>query len=94
MSEALIFFTVIYFSIAGVALIIPLVLDIINRIPKKSGRRRKSGRWITHIEHGVTTYVTDKYVECSKCYHKQPNLFNMNFCPNCGADMRERKKTE
>ena len=88
MDEALNLFTVIYFSIAGVALITPLVLDIINRILKKSGRRMNNGRWISHIEHGVTTYVTDKYVECTECHHRQPRLFDMNFCPNCGADIR------
>lgn len=43
---------------------------------------------ITKWEYGVTTYITDKDVECSECGHRQPKLFDMNFCPWCGADMR------
>ena len=44
--------------------------------------------WINRTEYGVTTYITDKDIECSECGHRQPKLFDMNFCPNCGADMR------
>lgn len=54
--------------------------------------RKEKGKWIKHTEYGVTTYVTDKDYECSECHHKQPDLFNMNFCPNCGADMRGESK--
>lgn len=52
------------------------------------GDTKEKGKWINHTEYGVTTYITDKDVECSECGHKQPKLFDMKYCPNCGADMR------
>lgn len=46
---------------------------------------RHKGEWIAH-----TTSVGDKeYIEygrCSEC--GEMALVRMNFCPNCGADMR------
>ncbi|MBR5878860.1 MAG: hypothetical protein IKY91_04855 [Akkermansia sp.] len=46
---------------------------------------RKRGRWILrHVGHG-------HYWECSEC-HQNPCIYvtkDTNFCPNCGADMRE-----
>lgn len=40
----------------------------------------KTGHWIT--EHFVW--------ECDKCHWQQK--FNTNFCPNCGADMRDKER--
>ena len=44
------------------------------------------GEWICHeIED------TLRWKECPVCRFEIPNV-NYNYCPNCGADMRERKK--
>lgn len=49
--------------------------------------KRKRGKWIID-RHGNWA--------CDQCgndpYHC--NMENMNFCPNCGADMREEKEAE
>ena len=50
----------------------------------------KRGRWIE---------VTPKHSKCSCCdvtclIVLYPISANANFCPNCGADMRETKKGE
>lgn len=43
---------------------------------------RPKGKWRTH-QMGMLLWV-----ECSEC-HAQVGTIGMNFCPNCGADMRE-----
>lgn len=49
---------------------------------------RPQGEWIKHeIED------TCRWVECSECHKEYPNI-EMNFCPNCGKDMRGNKKKE
>lgn len=45
------------------------------------------GRWIEHEIPDEPLYGTD--YECSVCGKFQYN--NWNYCPVCGADMRERK---
>lgn len=42
---------------------------------------RPQGEWITH----QTGYLI--WEECNQC-HAQVGTVGMNFCPNCGADMR------
>lgn len=44
---------------------------------------RIKGKWIIHQTGLLLT------AECDKC-HCQVGTINMNFCPNCGADMREK----
>jgi len=52
--------------------------------------KRKTGHWIpqdhNHTHGNVSTLIYFPPV-CSECGHAGD--FNMNFCPNCGADMRE-----
>ena len=47
---------------------------------------RINGLWIEH-DDGITA------CECSVCHEKynlyEEDVFGRNFCPNCGADMRE-----
>lgn len=47
---------------------------------------RPKGKWIEYDEDELYTG------ECSCCKWKallyESNVLNMNFCPNCGADMR------
>ena len=64
---------------------------------------RPKGRWVIEKRHTVSqnAYMDDNYFasatcsECSFCIHAEcasfgyPKLNTTNFCPNCGADMRE-----
>ena len=59
----------------------------------------KQGEWIDKGWHGDWQFETDgrgncwHEYECSKCgFHNKGS--KSNFCPNCGADMRERKDNE
>ena len=46
----------------------------------------KEGHW---VEHGVKEgFLVEKYT-CSECDYYSGNR-TTNFCPNCGADMREQ----
>ena len=61
---------------------------------------QKTGRWIGHGEHcrdlGVMPSGLGAYEWCSNCdcgidvreWHRNP----YNYCPNCGAKMRENKQ--
>ena len=59
----------------------------------------KRGEWIVHkarteVNDGFIDFFPTEY-ECSNCGLKQSMYFinskPSNFCPNCGADMRERE---
>ena len=41
---------------------------------------RPTGKWINH---------QDLFSECSECHFNV--AFGLNYCPNCGADMRKEK---
>jgi ribosomal protein S27E len=43
---------------------------------------QKKGRWKDHVQDGWI------YVKCPECNAVQD--VKSNFCPNCGADLRER----
>ncbi len=46
--------------------------------------------WIDRSDGGRIRYKFCERYECSKCGAKSENT---NFCPNCGADMREEGDT-
>lgn len=46
---------------------------------------RPHGEWICH-----EIKDTSRWIECSNCHKEYPNI-EMNFCPNCRADMRQKK---
>ena len=49
----------------------------------------KRGEWIMHIDD---LFPCESTQECSICHAEQIiNGNDDNFCPNCGADMRERE---
>lgn len=62
----------------------------------------KSGHWISHNEHcekiGVKPSCLGAYIWCSNCdcgidigeFYR----IHYNFCPNCGADMRETRESK
>lgn len=71
-----------------------LTIEDIERIPAVDAESRKHGRW-THVSDSEPY---DEYV-CSICGTKASSfiggtemwycLLKPNYCPNCGADMRE-----
>jgi hypothetical protein len=66
---------------------------------RKALKEQRKGHWIGHREHcenlGVMPSGLGAYEWCSNCdcgidvreWHRN----HYNFCPNCGADMREDK---
>lgn len=63
--------------------------DKINRMPTADVRENVRGKWVSndHNEHyGNISTCVYYYPTCSCCGHSGD--YNMNFCPNCGADMR------
>ena len=48
----------------------------------------KRGEWIP-VKASIYPYGND--VKCSVCGHRMGSSFGYNFCPMCGADMRERE---
>ena len=47
----------------------------------------KHGRWIKAERQGCWSYA-DVYKQCSECGKVTFLAEKMNYCPNCGADMR------
>lgn len=65
------------------------VLAAVDRIPAADVREVKRGKWTT--EHlASTSGGTYAVVRCSECFSQFP-MWHTNFCPNCGADMREEQ---
>lgn len=47
----------------------------------------KHGKWIKAERQGCWSYA-DVYKQCSECGNVTFLAEKMNYCPNCGADMR------
>lgn len=65
--------------------------DIATIIQNEKDMRvmRKKGKWI--IDHLVSTGGgTYQVLRCDRCDHTEPWQMARNFCPNCGADMRQK----
>ena len=66
-------------------------LVMIDEQPTIEAEPVRRGRWISY---GSDTAYT-KYYRCSLCdyeiagYAESNDLIKYNYCPNCGADMRE-----
>ena len=65
----------------------------IDSIPSADVRENVHGEWIA-VDHDKWTTGTHGLI-CSKCgggYHLniETTIDNWDYCPNCGADMRER----
>lgn len=58
---------------------------------------RKKGKWITHRVLSLIGIPMGWFDECSECGKRSPewrgvaSYHGWNYCPFCGADMRERK---
>lgn len=58
--------------------------QVIMTQPTANLRENVRGEWITDTESALAGNV------CSSCGKVANNIFHKaNFCPNCGADMRE-----
>lgn len=53
-------------------------------------QEQKKGRWIMTGDYLTGAYESIDYVKCSCC--GEESLEEGNYCPNCGADMREEQK--
>lgn len=53
---------------------------------KQTKEERQRGEWLH-------PYKVDIACECSNCRMQMPTTNYFNFCPNCGADMREEGDT-
>ena len=61
----------------------------LNFAPAADVRPAVRGKWTT--EHlASTSGGTYAVVRCSECFSQFP-MWHTNFCPNCGADMREEQ---
>jgi hypothetical protein len=60
--------------------------DIIKALPPVTPVRPK-GHWIMTSDYLTTAYGSVDYVKCSCC--GEDSLEEGNYCPNCGAEMRE-----
>lgn len=64
---------------------------LIDTEPTADVRENVRGEWITPTEKVYSMDgedITFAYKECNRC-HKVYVRTNDNFCPNCGADMRD-----
>ena len=57
--------------------------NMIDAQPTADVRENVRGEWINMFGHGI----------CNICGYKGSPVLT-NFCPNCGADMRERRTDE
>ena len=64
------------------------IAEMIMSVPSADVVERKKGKWID-----VDDYIISG--SCSACgwqaHLYEDDVVGMNFCPNCGADMRETK---
>ena len=78
-----------YFEIFDIIDNAPTVHPLIKPIAEIKVEARPQGEWKT-----VDGYDGDEYYECSNCGEPwflsagTPKDNNMNFCPNCGAEMK------
>lgn len=59
----------------------------IENLPKVKKQEPKKGNWIMTGDYFTGAYESIDYVKCSCC--GEESLEEGNYCPNCGANMRE-----
>ena len=62
-----------------------VALEAIEKLPSVTPQRPK-GKWIR------SWCEWQQYLECSKCGYETGLRCDTNYCPNCGADMRESEE--
>ena len=64
-----------------------VIIEAINQIPSADVVERKRGEWILKTDEVLDI----DFYACSECeYEPYRKMDISNFCPNCGADMREQ----
>ena len=63
-----------------------MLINKIANAPTIEVPQRMKGKWILHIDD---LFPVESTMECNQCHEHQPVTIDDNFCPNCGADMRE-----
>ena len=61
----------------------------LKALPSVTIQETRKGHWIEHPHEWGTNWEYSMY-ECSEC--NEYTVGDSDFCPNCGADMREEKK--
>ena len=74
------------------------ILDIINQLPSAQPERKK-GKWVEvavtdgYDKDGIKTWIS--VMQCDQCGFivnaVEGHMAQYNYCPNCGADMRNSK---
>lgn len=65
------------------------VFDVLKELPSAQPERKK-GEWTIDEDcEGKSRTVT-----CNLCGYEEFNWHNPNFCPNCGADMRNESDAD
>lgn len=59
----------------------------IENLPKVKTQEPRKGNWIMTGDYFTGAYESIDYVKCSCC--GEESLEEGNYCPNCGANMRE-----
>ena len=78
---------------AGVQFGVEHAIDVVKEVPAADVAPVVHGKWMGIIESKLDThtgeYWEEVYYNCLNCDYATDS--NTNYCPNCGADMRERK---
>lgn len=62
----------------------------VENLPSITPQEPRKGHWIMTGDYFTGAYESIDYVKCSCC--GEESLEEGNYCPNCGADMREEQK--
>ena len=72
-------------------------INEIKKFPSVDVQPVVHGRWNATHESGLFSHPDSITYVCSECGKQFYTLYSMpplsNYCPNCGADMREYKQT-
>lgn len=52
---------------------------------------REKGEWIEFLDIAYDGSCNGSTYKCPKCSEIYSDVEGMNFCPNCGSDMRKEK---
>ena len=65
------------------------ILDWIDDIPAADVRPVVRGKWeVSRTDYGWNGAEFPTHCKCTECGREVPYQDKDNFCPNCGADMR------
>ena len=65
------------------------ILNCMYQIPIADVKPVVHGKWMNEEREGFNAFSA----ECDQCGKRTLSYFHYNYCPNCGADMREYQRT-